>query len=279
MPTSAPFKKPKAIEEDVLEVLRSMEWPADDRCVIPGQCSIYPKVKKVLEALGGKWNRSAKAIIFSDGGQDRIIDAIATGVYLDAKQAWQFYETPASVAEIMARKVYDHYAKVFKQTNRVPRDLTVLEPSAGTGAIMTACLARGFGVDAIEMNSEHLPKLNSECLCGRDAGRMCTVTIADFLKIRPESQGTYAAVVMNPPFTGLADIAHVRHAWDFVKPGGILVAITSPSWTFRNDRRCKEFFEFVRSQADYSIQHMPEGTFAAAGTNVNTVMLTIEKSG
>ena len=51
MPKTAPFKKAKTIDEDVLCVLRRMVWTEDDRCVIPDRCEIYPKVKKVLEAL------------------------------------------------------------------------------------------------------------------------------------------------------------------------------------------------------------------------------------
>lgn len=265
MPT-APFKKAKAIDEDVLCVLRKMVWTADDRCVIPEQCAIYPRVKKVLEALGGKWNRSAKAIIFTDGGQDRVTDSIMTGTYLDAKQAWQFYETPADVANDMAMRIFHHFGEA--------RGLRVLEPSAGDGAIVDACLAVGFDVGAFEMDESHLVQLQSLQGSATAAGRKCDVRIADFLQQRPPAT-LFDAVAMNPPFTGLADIAHVTHALDFVKPGGMLVAITSSSWTFRQDKRCKVFIDLIQSQQMYSSLQLPPGTFSASGTNVSAVMLTV----
>lgn len=270
MQKTAPFKKAKTIDEDVLCVLRRMVWTEDDRCVIPDRCEIYPKVKKVLEALGGKWNRSAQAIIFTDGGQDRVTDSIATGTYVDAKQAWQFYETPAKVAFDMAVKICLHFGE--------SRGMRVLEPSAGDGAIVNACLSTGFDVVAMEMDESHLSQLQSLQSSGISAGRKCDVMVADFLQSVPSPVGLFDAVAMNPPFTGLADIAHVTHALSFVKPGGILVAITSPSWTFRQDKRCKAFIELIHSQRTYNSVQLPPGTFSSSGTQVNTAMLTVVKA-
>lgn len=271
MPKTAPFKKAKTIDEDVLCVLRRMVWTEDDRCVIPDRCEIYPKVKKVLEALGGKWNRSAQAIIFTDGGQDRVTDSIATGTYVDAKQAWQFYETPAEVAKDMAMRIFDHLGEA--------RGRGVLEPSAGNGSIVNACLSVGFDVSAIEMNESHLPKLRELQSSGVVAGRRCDIHLSDFLLTPvPGPLALFDAVAMNPPFTGLADIAHVTHALKFVKPGGILVAITSPSWTFRQDKRCKAFIELIKSQRTYGSVQLSPGTFSSSGTQVSTVMLTVVKA-
>jgi len=86
------------------------------------------------------------------------------------------------------------------------------------------------------------------------------------------------AVVANPPFGRQADIDHVRHALEFVRPGGRLVAVMSGGTAFRENRKAVGFRELVELHRG-TIEDLPENTFAAAGTNVRTVLVTLTKAG
>ena len=59
-------------------------------------------------------------------------------------------------------------------------------------------------------------------------------------------------MIMNPPFADKADIAHVRHALGFLRPGGLLIAVMAGGVTFREDRATAGFRELVEDAADCS---------------------------
>jgi 16S rRNA G1207 methylase RsmC len=92
-----------------------------------------------------------------------------------------------------------------------------------------------------------------------DFGCVC----ADFLSTTPEQLGAFNAIVLNPPFSGAADIRHVRHALRFLKPGGRLVAIVAGG-----PRQA----EALEAGAEYW-EPLPSGTFE--GTGVQTVLCVI----
>lgn len=139
--------------------------------------------------------------------------------------------------------------------------MEVLEPSAGTGAILDACLrVNGSGnVTAVEIN---------QTLANRLADRYpprVRVRCADFLECNGDL-GKFDRVLMNPPFDHGSDIEHVRHARTFLKPGGRLVSVVA-----NGPRQRAAFYE----EAAVWI-NLPEGTFKQQGTAVNTAILVLE---
>lgn len=135
---------------------------------------------------------------------------------------------------------------------------SVLEPSAGTGAILAALpTVRPDGhVTAVEISSGLLYKLEpfaDEIVCG------------DFLQ-QNGNLGKFDRILMNPPFANAQDIAHIQHAVKFLKPGGRLVAICA------GGPRQHEQLKPIAA----TWEPLPAGTFKDSGTNVNTVLLTIE---
>ena len=245
----------KRIDDDVLMALRQARTE-DSGLWLAGQLDrkLYERVNKVLEALGGKWNRKAKRHIFDGNAADLLGDVLTTGEYVDAKQEFQFFETPVSLAERMCR-IAD-----------VKPGITVLEPSAGRGAI--ANMARRFGgtVDCVELQAKLADELQAQGF---------TVVHADFLSVHV-GDTLYGAVTMNPPFRASADIAHVHHAYEFLAQGGTLVAVMGAGWTFRQDRKATEFREWL-DDVDGEVEPLPSGTFKESGTLVNTVLVTIKK--
>ncbi len=100
--------------------------------------------------------------------------------------------------------------------------------------------------------------------------------VADFLEVPPRA--VYDRVLMNPPFSGQADIRHVTHALGFVKPGGMVVAVMSAGVAFRTDKATAEFREMVTASGG-EITPLPEGAFKASGTDVRTVLVTLPAAG
>lgn len=136
----------------------------------------------------------------------------------------------------------------------------VLEPSAGTGAILAELSTTGGPVPiAVEINRELATAL-------RQRYPLVSVRCADFL-ICNGDLGTFDRIVMNPPFERGSDIRHIEHAMHFLKPGGRLAAVCAAGPRQQ---------DFARAH-DMEWIDLPAGTFADAGTNVNTAIVIYNK--
>lgn len=216
---------------------------------------LYVAVNKVLEAAGGKWNRKAQAHVF-EGDAAEIMDAIIlTGKVVNRKQELGYFPTPKAIVERML------------DAAEINNGDTVLEPNAGDGAILGLIRSR-FPLNrltAVEIDEKRTSIINM-------AER---VHYGDFLVETPKSLGMFDRIVMNPPFAKQADIKHVLHAIPFLAPGGRLVSIMSASVTFRTNALNQAFNKALAAH-NGTIEALPENAFAESGTNVNTVMVTLE---
>jgi len=156
--------------------------------------------------------------------------------------------------------------KLMAERAQLSEGLAILEPSAGSGHIADWLTEHYKAkVDCIEPNGKlrELLTLKGYNLVGHDF----TVT---------QPAAIYDRVLMNPPFEKQQDIEHVRRAWSFLKPGGILVAIMAPSFEFRTDRKSKEFREWL-SVMPAKWESLPDGSFKKSGTGVSTRLVVISK--
>jgi predicted RNA methylase len=170
-----------------------------------------------------------------------------------------FFPTPKPVAERVLEAAY-----LYRSENDPPS--RCLEPSAGTGVLALGMAEAGHKVDVIELQPELAQEL--------ELYNFNNVLCADFLKVKPEA--VYDRIVMNPPFDRGRDIDHVRHAWDFLKPGGVLVAIMSAGTEFRGDKKSVAFRKLVDSVRG-ECRDLPAGSFADCGTFVNTLYVKLRK--
>lgn len=170
-----------------------------------------------------------------------------------------FFPTPAP----LVARVIDEAGLYRRGDDSAP---LVLEPSAGTGHIAAAAVEAGAVVDCIEIQADHVLAL-------RASRRYRDVRLADFLAIEPRSN--YDLVLMNPPFDRERDIDHVMHALGFVKPGGRLVAIMSAHTEFAESRKAKAFRDHI-AKLGGRFWDLPRNSFSEVGTNVNTIMLTVQ---
>lgn len=240
------------VSPDVLAVLSAAEIQGSS-LTLTGQLDrkLYERTNKVLEAAGGKWNRKAKAHVFTEDPAAVIDRVILTGEIIAPKD-FGFFPSPAGVVDRIL------------EIAELEKGMIVLEPSAGHGAIALAAHAAGGVVDCIEL----LPK-NVAVL----AAANLRVVEADFLTVTPSAH--YDLVLMNPPFERQADIHHVMHARRFLSPHGRLVSVMSVGVTFRQDRLSVLFRELVRDSGG-TFEPLPDGAFKSSGTMVRTVIVRID---
>lgn len=245
----------KDIPEDVLTVLSAAEFEGTN-LRLTGQLDrkLYTNTDKVLKAAGGKWNRGAKAHVFDGPAADVIEPLLLTGKYSNNKQDFGQFDTPHNLA-----------LEVIEMAN-ICEGMSVLEPSAGLGNLGRPAAMIGGHVDCFEIDTRRILALLD--------GPFKSVECADFLEQTPTA--SYHRVVMNPPFAKGSDIQHVRHAFDFLLPGGRLVAIMSASVTFRQGKAFEDFRGWLQGLGA-AISQLPEGSFRESGTGVNAVIVAIDK--
>lgn len=247
------------ISDDVMSVLKSATIEGNS-LVLNGQLDrgLYTRTNAVLEAAGGKWNRKAKAHVFPSDPKEILGLAMEEGEILNKKQAFQQFYTPKDLAKRMV------------QMAGVKRNMVVLEPSAGEGAIADEIYRVGGKPLCVELDEKNIEILEK---------KKYTVIGGNFLFVSQMNQWSeesgFKAIVMNPPFTKDQDIDHVRSAFNNLAPGGTLVAIMSPGFTFGTQSKRAGFRSFVEENGEY--EKLPDGTFKESGTNVSTVLVTLRK--
>lgn len=167
---------------------------------------------------------------------------------------FELFETPADLAAEMC------------DIAGITSGMTVLEPSAGRGRIARAARDCGATVRCMELQSDLASALNSDGF---------RTSCGDFLRT-PDPDFWFDAVLMNPPFSRYQDIAHIRTAYDFLKPGGVLVSVASAGTRFRKDRRTTEFRQWLEKLGG-DMDDLPTNTFKDEGTSVHTVLITVTK--
>lgn len=133
--------------------------------------------------------------------------------------------------------------------------MSILEPSCGTGRILSA-LSASYAVDAVEVH----PMLANDC---RTRFPFVTVYEADFLRW---AGGRYDRVIMNPPFERGLDCQHIQRAASMVRNGGRLVALCYDGVT-----QAKRLRPIATTW-----EPLPAGSFASEGTQAGVVLMTIQ---
>ncbi len=258
------------IKQEVLSVLSTIVTEGSNaRIVDTLDRKLYVKVNEVLEACGGKWNRKAKAHVFTDDCGP-ILDAVMVTGEVATHKDIGFFPTPKALA-----------SELVEMAGVQDGDV-VLEPSAGTGRLVEAIQASLGTVFACERD----PKMREALPLSKDF----VFPVDDFLdldlNVSPirladgRTMFNFDRVVMNPPFckVGKGDhLDHVRRAFQYLVKGGTLVSVLPSSVTFRQDRRYKEFRSFVKDNSG-EIKDLPEGSFQESGTGVNTCVVRMVHS-
>lgn len=252
---------PVKIDSQVIAVLKTVKVQGNGTTMPQLDRKLYERTNKILELLGGKWNKKSRMHEFDGDPGDRLNDAVTTGEVIDAKKEFQFFETPPDLAERMVELAH------------IKEGHSVLEPSAGNGAILKS-IRPGAEVVAVELDKGRHAHINKTFFDGSRFLENSEAICTDFLTF--SDVPGFDRIVMNPPFRNGQDIVHLRHAYRYLKTGGRMVAITAPGWTFRNDSKHLAFRDWVTGVAE-SIEELPENTFKSSGTSIRTMLLVINK--
>ena len=157
-----------------------------------------------------------------------------------------YFPTPGPVIDLML----DHAG--------IDSEMSVLEPSAGSGAIMDRLkeLDPTLKLYGYEVNYTLAEILETK---GHHVSRI------DFLSVSVNSR--YDRIIMNPPFTRGCDIRHTRHALQMLRPGGSLVG-----FCYGGSKQ----EQALRPIADHW-QPLGAGAFSESGTGAGAVLFRIVK--
>ena len=208
----------------------------------------YTEVNKVLENMGGEWNRKAKAHTFEyDSVAEMLENVLLAQEVEDLKKEYQFFPTPRAIAEKMCEMA------------EISGISEVLEPSCGNGQLADVIWEHSpAGMRCIELNTSMEKHL---------AEKPYAVSYRDFMGVEKKNVGKIDRIVMNPPFTRRQDIDHVLHAYDLLDDGGILVTIMYESTFFRTDKKSVDFRAFLDGANAQTVYLAPEA-FHESGTDV-----------
>lgn len=143
----------------------------------------------------------------------------------------------------------------------------ILEPSAGTGHLAQAIRA------AYPENKLICIERVWDFVVILELQKFDTIH-GDFL----EGNERADVILMNPPFTNMADIEHVYHAFEQLNPGGRLVSIMSVAPFFNQQKKAAAFRQWFSANGGH-MEKLREGAFkdSERSTGVATVMIVMRK--
>lgn len=217
----------------------------------------YATVKQWVKEAGGKWAGGKVQGFTFDFDATRVASILMKGERCNLAQEFQFFETPVEIADWLVSLV-----------GEIGAGMRILEPSAGRGAIVKAIhrVCPEVTVDCYELmpeNREFLQTMQNVRVVGEN-----------FEEERATYQ--YDVIVANPPFSKNQDIRHLRRMYAWLKPYGVVAAITSTHWVLGQEKTCIDFKEWLK-RVDAHTYEIGEGQFASSGTKVNTMAIVITK--
>lgn len=247
------------MQQEIIESIKTMPVNGTRLELPKEQMTNYPQVKSALLKAGGKYKKCG----FEFGKCAQAMkDRLVGGEKVNDKKKFQFFPTPQPLAK-----------RMVEMANIDADYLTILEPSAGQGAIakeIEAC-SHAIFLEMVELDESNIAKLQEGALSGY------AVEHDDFLKWRPSDEFKgYDRIVANPPFTKNQDIDHVLHMYSMLGDGGRIVTLTSPSWVKGSQKKQVAFREWLE-EVGATVEELPEGTFKESGTNIRTMLLVIDK--
>lgn len=227
------------------------------RCFQNGNAHLWFKRDDLVEKANQVLADYYGAVLPDASPVEDSIDSFRSVGGLPAKDL-SFYPTPDPVVEACLNHLHPRPGQ------------RILEPSAGTGNMVRHLLAARVAVDAVEIDINRVRILQA-------IQHPDLLVLADNF-LRMPATALYDGVMMNPPFYGTHWIDHVTHAFNFLKPGGYLVAVLPASAEFGTTKKHEAFRQWAKKYfacPSRPFTDLPLESFATSGTRVSTVILTL----
>ena len=221
----------------------------------------FESLKCFFEKIDGKWNTRKNVFVFQREPKEVIAKFIKDGV-APKKNSNAFFPTPTKIIDEMLEKIM-----IDVSDDYVFNNLTLLEPSAGTGAIVDRIKNKFLSknIDIVEYDD-----YNAQIL--RDKGYE-NVTEMDFLQYNTNLDKKYDFIITNPPYLGNAYIKHIKHSYSMLATNGMLVAVIPTSFLKNNDKLSLSFFDLV-AKNNISLDFINNGF---ENTSVQTTIIVLRK--
>lgn len=247
------------VKREPEDVLR--ELTLDDKGIVrlPNvqlDAKTYDKVKLYITEAGGSWIGGKTQGFSFPFNPERVFAILKSGKRCNLAQEFQFFATPSTIAD-----------RLVELNTAIESAPCVLEPSAGTGALIEAVWRRypDKKMEYFELmpeNKERLSLMHGPMKLLGD----------DFLACGESKR--WKAIIANPPFSQNQDVKHVTRMYEALEPGGCLTAVMSNHWTFADEKVCKDFRQLLDSQ-NALIEDVPGGAFNQSGTPVSTTIVRL----
>jgi predicted RNA methylase len=171
----------------------------------------------------------------------------------------QLFPTPPELARRIVREAHIYAA-----------GMSVLEPSAGLGALLTALDEFTPNLGVLSVHAVEIGAALSHALSGRFPS--VHVHQDDFLLWKAPHK--FDRIIANPPFVRGMDILHIKRMCSLLKKGGRCVSLCAAGP--RQERAIAEASPRQLGADVVSWERLPPGSFAEAGTNVNVALVILE---
>lgn len=243
---------------ELIESLKKCKVEGNTLFLPPISEGMLPNYKEVRQALinaGAKYNKNK--FVFSSDAQP-FIDRLTGGESVNIKKQFQWFPTPSDIAAWLV------------ELAEIKSSHTILEPSAGQGAIVKAIHQKfpTLVVDCCELMPENQMVLSRITYS--------TFICDDFLKIDSDWNNSFDRIIANPPFNKNQDCSHVKKMYECLKPGGRLVSIMSNHWR-NSDRKKETEFKNWFDEVEGEIHEIEAGKFKESGTMISCCIVVINK--
>lgn len=227
--TSLTYRLQKDAELDRRDLLNELDRVDP---VMDTQASLLTRLTRVLDAVGlqhmATTSRLEDLLNMIETNNDRKIriraDIRAAHVFKNKKQRYQapvkqykggvcrvfdLYTTPTDLVDFV-------YAQIYKYWKTVPNNVSFLEPSCGTGALVEGYYRyTGKKPDTLAVNDIFVDAITH---VRRKRWPNCVYTNMDFMDMSTKTQ--YSLIVSSPPVTRFDWLRHLIHGVSMLQRGG-----------------------------------------------------------
>lgn len=222
---------------------------------------LYLEIAKTFNNVGGIWDKKMDGFVFKNNPY-QYLQRLVDGEKINIKNEYQMFFTPPKLADTLVEIAGD-------LTNK-----SILEPSAGEGALIEAILRKKYNYDTLfycEIFTENRFILKDKFDKYQNILYLAPFN-HDFLNVN----GRFDIIIANPPFSKNQDIDHILKMWELLNVNGKLVTIASKHWQFANDSKSKDFRNWIKNINAFTYD-IDAGEFKESGTNISTCIITAIK--